>query len=332
MNIDRLKQQWFPVTTANKISSKPQRIILLGIPLVMYRVKEQVVVLQDRCPHRGTPLSAGTLKGDIIQCPYHGWRFNSKGQCVDIPGLLSETNLDDKCVPSYPTQIYMNLVFVCLNITEDTLPLYAIPALKTKPYRAHFMQFDVQGDILNTIENTLDATHTHYVHSGLIRHDSKRQIITAKLKVNEVSAEVHYEDEQKQSGLLSTLFENNRKSSIGRFHLPLVAELEYHGTEYLTAAFTFFLSPINLNEHRVFLFISYRHHWLTSWIKKVLLLPFIKTALKQDISILKKQDNNISSFPMTPFKSTELDILRPHIERIFNNTAQPYEKQIKLKV
>lgn len=332
MILDRLKQQWIPVTKVKKISTKPQRFILLGIPLVIYRCNDQIVALQDRCPHRGAPLSSGKLKGDLLQCPYHGWRFNSLGTCVGIPGLEKEINLEDKKVTAYQTQIYMGLLFVCLDKNQDTLPLYAIPALNSNKYQTHLMEFELEGDILNIIENTLDATHTHYIHAGLLRRDNKRQTIKANLTVNEYSAEVYYEEEQKQSGLISSLFEKNRKSSIGRFHFPLIAELEYHNKDYLTASFTFYLSPISDKKHRAFLLISYRHFYLTSWIKKLIFLPFIKIALKQDVSILTKQENNRTYFPQATFKSTELDLLRPHIERIFENKAQPFQKTIFLNV
>jgi hypothetical protein len=86
------------------------------------------------------------------------------------------------------------------------------------------------------------------------------------------------------------------------------------------------------NEHRAFLLISYRYNWKTSWLKKMLFLPFIKMAVRQDLKILKKQDNNLKTFSDNSFKSTELDILRPHIERILENKAQIYTKMIKLKV
>ncbi len=166
-----------------------------------------------------------------------------------------------------------------------------------------------------------------------LRHDNKRQAITAKLSVNKVSAEIRYENEKKQSGLVSSLLEKSRNFSIGRFHFPLVAELEYHGQESLTAAFTFFLSPKTItNEHSIFLFISYRKNCLTSWIKKLFLVPFFKVALKQDKHILGQQNANMIYFPGVQFKSTELDILRPHIERILNNKSFLYQKTFGLNV
>ena len=259
-------------------------------------------------------------------------RFDKEGRCVSIPGLVKKTRLDDKCVKAYKTEIKYGLVFVCLDEQEMTLPVYEIPALIQKEYHFHCMEFSVQGDILNLIENVLDATHTHYIHAGLLSQDSKRQRITATLNVNRLMAEVRYEGEQKQTGLISALFEKNRKTSIGRFHFPLIAELEYYGTKDLNAAFSFFLSPVSSKEHRAFLLISFRKHWLTTSLKKLLFIPFIKMALKQDRVILNKLNLNSEFFPKGSIKSTELDILRPHIERILYNEAETHQKTIQMEL
>ena len=45
------------------------------------------VALEDRCPHRRLPLSMGKLVGDdVLQCHYHGLRFDRTGACVRVPG------------------------------------------------------------------------------------------------------------------------------------------------------------------------------------------------------------------------------------------------------
>jgi phenylpropionate dioxygenase-like ring-hydroxylating dioxygenase large terminal subunit len=327
-----LKQQWMPLCLEKKISTKPKRLFVLGHPLVIYRIKNQIIALLDRCPHRGFPLSQGKIQGDLLQCQYHGWSFDAKGQCISIPGLVNKTNIKDKCVTAFQTQVKYGLVFVCLEPQETTLPVYDIPALQNKNYHFYSMEFNIKGEILNIIENALDATHTHYVHAGLLRHESKRQMISATLTTNALSAEVCYEGEQKQSGLISTLFESSRKTSIGRFHSPLIAELEYYGHKGLNAAFSFFLSPINDKEHRAFLLISYRNHWFTGPLKKIFFYPFIKAALKQDITILGKLNLNDTFFPNAPIKSTELDILRPHIQRILEGKGDIYKKTIQMEI
>lgn len=57
-----------------------------GIVLVRNR-PGPVQVLEDRCSHRGVPLSSGRLDGESIQCPYHRWRFSTSGACLEAPVL-----------------------------------------------------------------------------------------------------------------------------------------------------------------------------------------------------------------------------------------------------
>ena len=46
----------------------------------------RVVAMEDRCCHRGAPLSMGRLEGDCVRCMYHGLKFDPTGKCVQIPG------------------------------------------------------------------------------------------------------------------------------------------------------------------------------------------------------------------------------------------------------
>src|SRR5688500_12725002 len=62
---------------------------LLGRPVALGRDRAGgVFVLNDRCPHRGIPLSHGKFDGTEIECCYHGWRFDCAGSCTHIPSLL----------------------------------------------------------------------------------------------------------------------------------------------------------------------------------------------------------------------------------------------------
>ncbi len=44
--------------------------------IALYNVDGQIYATEDSCPHAGGPLGEGTLTGDCIACPWHGWRFN----------------------------------------------------------------------------------------------------------------------------------------------------------------------------------------------------------------------------------------------------------------
>jgi phenylpropionate dioxygenase-like ring-hydroxylating dioxygenase large terminal subunit len=57
-----------------------------GVPLVLLRQAGGApVAWHDHCPHRLVPLSAATVDGGTLRCPYHGWEFTAEGRCVEVP-------------------------------------------------------------------------------------------------------------------------------------------------------------------------------------------------------------------------------------------------------
>jgi 3-ketosteroid 9alpha-monooxygenase subunit A len=58
-----------------------------GVELVAYRGRSGAVhVLDAFCPHMGAHLGhGGTVEGDCIRCPYHGWLYDETGGNVEIP-------------------------------------------------------------------------------------------------------------------------------------------------------------------------------------------------------------------------------------------------------
>ena len=62
-----LRRTWLPVARSDAVSDTPARTWLLGEPLVIARVAGEVVVLEDRCPHRFAPLSAGKVVDGMLE-------------------------------------------------------------------------------------------------------------------------------------------------------------------------------------------------------------------------------------------------------------------------
>ncbi|KAF5825433.1 accelerated cell death 1, partial [Dunaliella salina] len=61
---------------------------LLGLSLVVWAdSKGSWSCQEDKCPHRLAPLSEGRIEGDALQCSYHGWKFNCRGACIQIPQI-----------------------------------------------------------------------------------------------------------------------------------------------------------------------------------------------------------------------------------------------------
>src|SRR5471030_2614207 len=60
---------------------------ILATPILFYRREDGVpVAFEDRCCHRGAPLSVGRREGDRVRCGYHGLLFDETGACREIPG------------------------------------------------------------------------------------------------------------------------------------------------------------------------------------------------------------------------------------------------------
>ncbi len=54
-----------------------------GTPVAVYNVAGTYYATHNTCAHRGGPLGEGSLEGDVVTCPWHGFRYNvTSGQCV----------------------------------------------------------------------------------------------------------------------------------------------------------------------------------------------------------------------------------------------------------
>jgi nitrite reductase/ring-hydroxylating ferredoxin subunit len=54
-----------------------------GTPVAVYNVGGRYYATHNTCPHRGGPLGEGSLEGDVVTCPWHGFRYNvTNGQCL----------------------------------------------------------------------------------------------------------------------------------------------------------------------------------------------------------------------------------------------------------
>jgi nitrite reductase/ring-hydroxylating ferredoxin subunit len=81
-----LYNAWYCAAWSTELREKPIGIRMLNEQIVLYRDSgRRAVALSGRCPHRFAPLSRGTVKGDEIECCYHGLRFNRTGACVFNP-------------------------------------------------------------------------------------------------------------------------------------------------------------------------------------------------------------------------------------------------------
>ena len=82
--------EWYAAAFADELGRALFKRTLLGKRVVFYRTQDgRPVAMDDRCPHRSYPLSAGALDGDTIVCGYHGFRYDEWGNCIQVPSLVN---------------------------------------------------------------------------------------------------------------------------------------------------------------------------------------------------------------------------------------------------
>ena len=114
-----LRRYWHVVAAAGEITdAKPKkRVRVLGEDLVLYRKPNGTYSLVgEHCSHRGASLYYGFVEDDGIRCPYHGWKYDDCGRCVEQPFENPETGFKDKIQhPAYPVMKSSGLLYAYMG-------------------------------------------------------------------------------------------------------------------------------------------------------------------------------------------------------------------------
>ena len=85
---------WMPALLSRELPEAdcpPKRVRLLGEDFVAFRdTRGRVGIVEPVCPHRGANLFFGRVADCGIRCSYHGWKFDHRGNCLEIPTLTPE--------------------------------------------------------------------------------------------------------------------------------------------------------------------------------------------------------------------------------------------------
>jgi nitrite reductase/ring-hydroxylating ferredoxin subunit len=79
---------------------------LEGRRILLLRVGDEVHAFDNACPHEGNPLVEGEVLGDVLECAYHGWRFDlATGACLT----------GDEAAHRYPVELRGDEVRILLD-------------------------------------------------------------------------------------------------------------------------------------------------------------------------------------------------------------------------
>ena len=162
---------YFAGITGDLPASGLCRIVIAGEPICLGRREDGAhFAVRDICPHRAAPFSAGCLKGGTVECPYHGWRFDTDdGRCTEIPALTADSRLESERirVRTFPISQTGQILWVWISSDrkfqgEPPFPPPTFPLVETRPVIDDAVQLNCHVD--HAVIGLMDPAHGPYVH------------------------------------------------------------------------------------------------------------------------------------------------------------------------
>jgi vanillate O-demethylase monooxygenase subunit len=164
-----LMNQWYAAALPRELTETPIGRTICGQAIAMYRTASgQAVALDDRCPHRYAPLSAGVCRGENLQCPYHGIEFDPSGACARIP---HQPTIPQKMrVRAYPLVERWGFAWIWMGDAALADP-NRIPPYEwfgSPDWQSFYRYYHVAANYELCADNLLDLSHTPYIHAQTI--------------------------------------------------------------------------------------------------------------------------------------------------------------------
>ncbi len=169
-----LRGFWYPAALSAKVrQGRLRRATLLGTPLVVGRDSGgRAFALRDSCPHRGMPLSCGKLDGNLLECSYHGWRFDtSSGQCVEVPSRVESDKLKVERVfaVNFPCEDQDGYIWVYMpdpkRRSDAAPPAPRLPVFGSRYCITH-LEASLPVHVDHGIIGLMDPAHGPFVHQA----------------------------------------------------------------------------------------------------------------------------------------------------------------------
>ena len=176
-----LKNAWYVIAWSNEVERNLFERTIIGEPICLYRKEDGVVVaINNMCPHRFAPLHMGKLIDDVVECPYHGLKFDEHGKCVYNPH--SETIPQKACVKSYPLVEKHDMLWIWMGepalADADKVPDFSCHTDERFPTVGGVIEMEANYELIT--DNLMDLSHVEFIHEGILGSDS---IVSGKHEV-----------------------------------------------------------------------------------------------------------------------------------------------------
>jgi phenylpropionate dioxygenase-like ring-hydroxylating dioxygenase large terminal subunit len=316
----QLINNWYVACLAKDLrAAKPITSVIYDEKIVLFRDSNGLpVALEDRCAHRHAQLSQGRVCDGKIQCPYHGWTFNSAGECTHVPSEGdAKSERTRGSVRSYPVIEQDECIWVWMGkeVPKDP-PSFRFPNFENKNGWSHyFMETWFDNEVTNLAENFMDVPHTVFVHAGWFRTAAFKQV-PIKVESTETQTLVTYQRADDDIGFTSLILNPKRKpmTHTDLFIMPNLTRVDYgfgdRGFIIISQ-----ITPVSTLRSKVYTAIIFK-----MGAANFLLKPFFKfytrQVIEQDVVIMRNQGENLARNFRTDFGTTDADVVHVAIEKL----------------
>src|SRR6266581_232399 len=163
-----LRRYWHPIAVAQELTDEqPTRFVrILGEDLVLFRDRRgQVGLIQDHCAHRGASLLYGRVEERGISCAYHGWLYDTAGNCLETPAEPADSKfyLTVK-IKAYPVQKWLGLYWTYMGpMPAPPITKFDVWARKDGTHRVS-VQPRLDCNWFQAMEKSVDPAHLPILH------------------------------------------------------------------------------------------------------------------------------------------------------------------------
>jgi phenylpropionate dioxygenase-like ring-hydroxylating dioxygenase large terminal subunit len=317
------------VAYARELGDRPLAVRLMDRPLVLFRGSEGVAGLEDRCPHRNAPLSAGRVAAGLIECPYHGWRFDGQGTCRRVAGSAEGA---PHGVRAFPVREQAGLLWT--NLSADPAPFLPLPDELSDPANDSFWWRlpTSRAAISDAIENLVDPVHAYFLHPGLVRRSRGPQAVDIDFTVEAGVAAARYTEPREGMTWLQRLTEGKRTASWGRYRPPAYVQIAFEDARGVHASIVVVFAPVGRLDTRPFACFSTRRGLMPAWLKRIFIIAFHRRVLSQDLDMLRRQADQCEAFGGPDYHHGPLDMFGPAIWSGLNGRPlEPANRHLKLE-
>lgn len=244
-----LVSSWTPIGSVYNLKSV-SRVRIADKDYVVWKSKEtgKFTVQDDVCPHRMAPLSEGRVEGNAIQCGYHGWEFDSRGNCQKVPQRDKQSQFACR-LETFQTKVTGDILWAYIQenlpahmtyhnateilLSDKILQEADVPFIREVPYSWNFL-----------MENFFDPAHIPFAHHGLqsVREDAT-PIPVQLLEMSESKLTFFFQD----------VTRGRDRDAKMEFFAPFHYKLRERNENEWIASLTLLCIPVEEGKSRVFL-------------------------------------------------------------------------------